>query len=75
MSEPVKKVPLREGHRAADVVQAIVAAADQPTLEHHLSLRKRLLAEYRALAQSRPLTDDEAAEVTLLGLQRRVVQR
>lgn len=75
MAKPVKKVPLRAQIRAKDVVAAIVSAKDQAQLEHNLSLRKRLMAEYRNLAKDLELSPKDLEELrVLVALKRKAVR-
>ena len=66
MAERVTKVPLTQSHSAASVLEAITSAQDQEGLELALSLRKRLIAALLGLQASRPLTNDEAEQLTKL---------
>jgi len=45
MTEPVKKIPLRTQHKAADVIASVRGASSQATREEAQTLLKRLLAD------------------------------
>jgi len=63
MSEAEKPKPLREKHSANDVVSTIAMSTDVAAREHAQSMRKRLVAEYRALPQPLAGADLEAFRV------------